>query len=159
MKLEAVEHGVNPVERPELTLIFKRLFALPQPEHDIERFQRHAPIFSGRTVHIEQLPVARQAARSDPQHETALGHMIQKSHPVGQLNRMMIRQKMSTGTEFYPLGAQECLGNEQVRSGVGFPGGGKMLAYPCLVKADAIDKFQVLQVPGMTLVQISFRWV
>jgi hypothetical protein len=32
--------------------------------------------------------------------------MIQKSYPVGQLNRMMIRQEMGTGAEFYALGAQ-----------------------------------------------------
>ena len=78
--------------------------------------------------------------------------MIQKGHPVGQLNRMMVRQEVGAGTQFDALGAQECLGNEQIRSGVGFPGSGEMLTYPCLVKADTIDKLQVLQVPRMALV-------
>ena len=82
--------------------------------------------------------------------------MIQKSHPVGQFNRMVIRQEMGAGTEFDALGAQECLSNEQIRGRVGFPRGGEMFAYPGLVKADAINKLQVLQVPGMALVETSF---
>ena len=83
--------------------------------------------------------------------------MIQKSHPVGQFNRMMVGQKMSAGTELDALGAQESLGNEQVRGRVGFPGSGEVLAYPGLVKTDTINKLQVLQVPRMALVEASPR--
>ena len=44
-------------------------------------------------------------------------------------------------------------------AGSGLPGSGKMLAYPCLVKTDAVDKLQVLQVPRMALVEVPFGWV
>ena len=50
-----------------------------------------------------------------------LGHVVQKSHPVGQFNRMVVRQEMGTRAEFDALGAQEGLSDEQIRGRVWAP--------------------------------------
>src|SRR5262245_57627490 len=98
MILEGVKHRIDTIHCPILALILKRRFALPQFEHDVERFKGHLTVFTGRTIDIEQFPITGESTGPNTQHDASLGHVVEEGNAVRQLCWMMIWQQMCAWT-------------------------------------------------------------
>ena len=156
---QRVQHGIDAVDCPVFPFVFKRLLALPKLQNDVQRFPGHVPVLASHAIDVEELPVARQTARSHSEHESSLGHMVQVGHSVRQLGWIVVGKKVRAWGQLDIFGAQQGLGNEQVRSRVRLPGGGKMLADPGFMEAQLINEIQMLEIPVVARVQIPLRWV
>src|SRR5262245_29262306 len=89
---ERAHHRMGHVDLPKFALIFEAALCLPDLEHDIEGFTGHITVLALHSVYAEQLPVTRQAARSDAEHVAPLCQMVHEGYSAGEFCRMMIRQ-------------------------------------------------------------------
>jgi hypothetical protein len=114
-------------------------------------------VLPGIAVDIEHRPVARQTARGDAEVEPALGDVVEHSHPVGQLRRMMIRQKETTGGETDLPRLHQRLRDQKIGRGMRLPWRRVMLADPGFHEPEFVGPAQSLQVPVMAFIEAALR--
>ena len=93
---------------------------------------------------MKEAPVAGQTTRTNAEHQPTLRNVVHKRHPAGQFSRMVIGQQMRARREANTFGLEQCLGDENVWSGIRLPGRGEMLADPGFRKAQPVAEFNVL---------------
>ena len=111
----------------------------PQAGHDVECFEGHPAVHAAGGWQAEQVVVGGQGADADAQLVAAPGQVVEVGDAVRQLDRMVVGQQMAERAEPDPRGPLQGLGNEEVRCRAGLPGGGEVLADPCLVEAERIQ--------------------
>src|ERR1700730_10312925 len=85
--------------------------------------------------------------------------MIQHRYAVRELGRMMIRQQKSARTDAYFLGLQQRLSDQQIGRGIWLPWRRVLFADPGFLVAQFIKPAQNLQVPVVSLLQSTLRWM
>jgi len=100
-----------------------------------------------------------QGADADAQLVAAPGQVVEVGDAVRQLDRMVVGQQMAERAEPDPRGPLQGLGNEEVRCRAGLPGGGEVLADPCLREAERIQPLDLFQVPVLPGRDAGFRRV
>ena len=101
-----------------------RFFFIGRPElqDNFKRFAHQEAVDSVRTIDVEHLPIARQAARCDPKAEPSARDMVENCDAVGDLHRMMEGQQEPAGSEPDVLRLHEGLGHQEIGRGVRLPG-------------------------------------
>jgi hypothetical protein len=156
MHAEEVEGGLRRAHVPELAVVVEAA-VLPEPQHDLERFERASPVLAARGVHVEEHQVARQGADADAEHQAPGGHVIQIGDAVSQLDRVVVRQQVRAGRERDLLRLRQRLRDQQVRRGTRLPRSREVLADPGLVEAQAVEQTQRREILGDALPDPALR--
>jgi hypothetical protein len=76
--------------------------------------------------------------------------VVEIGNAVGQLDRVVIRKKMTERTETDSLRSGECLCNQQVGCRTRLPGSGEVFPDPGLLEAKLIQALEILEIPELS---------
>ena len=159
MRAQALQHAAGAGHVPVLAGVVERLLGGPQLQDDVERFAGHLAVLSGIAVDVEHRPVARQAARGDPEIQPPLRQMIQHCDAVRQLGRVMIGQQKPARRQPNAARLHQRLRDQEVGRRMWLPRRGVVLADPGLGIPELVGPAQGLQIPAMAVAEAALRRV
>ena len=120
-------------------------------------FPGHVPVLAVVAVDVKQRPVAGKAAGAHAEQEATLGDVVEVGNAMGQFGGMVEGQQVGSRAQLDALGLHQRLGDQQVWRRNGLPGRGEVLADPGFVEAQFVAERQVIQVPLVGVVDVTFR--
>ena len=90
-------------QREPLALVAEALLAAEQPDDHAERFVLAVAL--DHRVDAERVRVGRQRARAGAEHRPAAGHVVELHDALGDVERVVVRQRDDAGAEHDAVGA------------------------------------------------------
>ena len=132
------------LEREPLRLHRDGLFVAQEQQDGFQRLLHAVALGGHRDAHHEG--VGRERAGSDPEHDAALGQVVEQHHAVGQHQRVVIGERRHPRAEAEMLGPLRRGGDEHLGAGDDLVAGGVMLADPRLVVPQLVEALDEVEV-------------